>query len=574
MRWVVRILAALVVLAAGMGNAQPAQKRIALIIGNADYDLNGRIDLSEAAENEARRTGHRPDLANAINDARDIRDALARLGFDVSSYKENASKVDMIALLDSFGRKVTAAGPDAIVLVYFSGHGMQIEGENFLIPSGGQLVGADFSQMSASAMQAILSGVAVPTSFLRAQLKPRTGDGVNIIILDACRNNPWDPARRGGGGRGRGLADQDWGLGQTLIAFSTAPGTTAYDGAETDRNSPYTAALKATIGRPNLDVFNMFNTVSRTVEAQTRGWRDGAQRPWINSVTLPNVCLAGCTSTASDVDRSERPPPPAPKTRPGETFKECDVCPEMVVVPAGRFLMGSPESEAERNGAEGPQRDVTISRPFAVGRFEVTFAQWDACVAAGGCAPPEQGPYGPSDEGWGRESRPVINVSWQDAKRFVRFLNGRVGGKAYRLLTEAEWEYAARARTVSAFSTGPSISPSQAQFNHRESYAGSPVSPYRPSRTAPVGQFAANAFGLYDMHGNVWEWVEDCFTAQPSETPVDGSAHIYASCQNRVFRGGSFLDPPGRIRSAIRAQIYVGSEYKGDFLGFRVARTL
>lgn len=295
MRWIVRALAAAVVLAAGMGNAQQAQPKLALIIGNADYDLNGRVDLSEAAENAAKLTGHQPDLANPINDARDIRDALARLGFDVSSYKENASKIDMIGLLDSFGRKITAAGPNAIVLVYYSGHGMQIEGENFLVPAGAQLVGADFSQMSASAMQAILSGVAVPTSFLRAQLKPRTGDGVNIIILDACRNNPWDPVRRGTGGRGRGLADQDWGLGQTLIAFSTAPGTTAYDGAASDRNSPYTAALKSTIGQPNLDVFNMFNTVARAVERQTTGWRDGAQRPWINSVTLPNVCLAGCS---------------------------------------------------------------------------------------------------------------------------------------------------------------------------------------------------------------------------------------------------------------------------------------
>lgn len=227
MRWAARVLAVFFVMAAGMGNAQQAQPKLALIIGNADYDLNGRVDLSEAAENAAKLTGHQPDLANPINDARDVRDALGRLGFDVSSYKENASKIDMIGLLDGFGRKITAAGPNAIVLVYYSGHGMQIEGENFLIPAGGQLVGADFSQMSASAMQAILSGVAVPTSFLRAQFKPRAGDGVNIIILDACRNNPWDPTRRGGGGRGRGLADQDWGLGQTLIAFSTAPGTTA-----------------------------------------------------------------------------------------------------------------------------------------------------------------------------------------------------------------------------------------------------------------------------------------------------------------------------------------------------------
>ena len=294
MKWAARILAACVVLAAGMGSAQTSVKRLALIIGNADYNLDQRIDVSDAGEATSQRTGHLPDLANSLNDARDIRDALARLNFDVSNYRENATRVDMITMLDAFGRKVQAAGPEAIVFVYYSGHGMQIEGENFLLPAGARLEGADFSQMSASAMQAVLSGVATPMTLLRAQLRPRSGDGVNIIVLDACRNNPWDPARRGQGGRGRGLADQNWGLGQTLIAFSTEPGNTAYDGDPGDRNSPYTMALKADIATANVDLFNMFNGVSRAVEQRTRAWRDGAQRPWINSVTVPQVCLAGC----------------------------------------------------------------------------------------------------------------------------------------------------------------------------------------------------------------------------------------------------------------------------------------
>ena len=137
MRWAARAMALALVLVAGAGAAQQAPRRIALVIGNADYILDGRIDLSDAAEAEATRTGRLPDLANSVNDARDIRDALAALHFDVSSYKENANRLDMIALLDAFGRKIAQAGPDAIVVVYYSGHGMQ--GENFLIPAGAQL---------------------------------------------------------------------------------------------------------------------------------------------------------------------------------------------------------------------------------------------------------------------------------------------------------------------------------------------------------------------------------------------------------------------------------------------------
>ncbi len=296
MRWMGRILAAIVVLAAGMGNAQPTPKRLALIIGNADYNLDGRVETTEAAENSARRTGHAPDLKNTLNDARDIREALARLQFDVSSYKENATGLDMITLLDAFGKKIDAAGPDAVVLVYYSGHGMQIEGENFLVPAGAQLQGADYESMSARSMQTLLERVATPMKSLKGQMRARTGNGVNVIILDACRNNPWSLAQRGTGGGG--FADEKWGMSQTMLVFSTEPGATAYDGGEADRNSPYTAALKMTIGTPNLDILNMFNTVSRTVEAQTRNFRDGAQRPWSNQTALPTVCLGGCSPDA------------------------------------------------------------------------------------------------------------------------------------------------------------------------------------------------------------------------------------------------------------------------------------
>src|SRR5262249_21370232 len=167
-------------------------------------------------------------------------------------------------------------------------------------------------------------------------------------------------------------------------------------------------------------------------------------------------------------------------------------------VPAGEIMMGSPPSERGRNSDEGPQRKVTFAQPFATGKYVVTFAQWDACVAAGGCT------HRPGDNDWGRGKRPVINVSWNDAEQFVGWLAKKTG-KPYRLLTEAEWEYAARGSTKAIdrqppFSTGLTINPNQANYDGNFSYgAGGKTGIYR-QKTLEVGSFKPNAFGLYDMH--------------------------------------------------------------------------
>jgi formylglycine-generating enzyme required for sulfatase activity len=253
--------------------------------------------------------------------------------------------------------------------------------------------------------------------------------------------------------------------------------------------------------------------------------------------------------------------PPAPRV--GEVFQDCSDCPAMVLIPGGSFLMGSPAGETDRDSDEGPQQRVTIA-PFAAGRFDVTFAQWDACVAGGGC-----NGYRPSDDGWGRGDRPVIEVSWQDARSYVDWLSQRTG-KRYRLLTEAEWEYAARAGTTTAFSTGRMITPEQAQYDW--SYAGSSTRSSGPGRTAPVGQFPPNGFGLYDMHGNAWEWVQDCFRDTLSGQPEGGKAYEGGDCTLRVLRGGSWDSIPRGLRSAFRATSTPGG--RGSRVGFRVARTL
>ena len=239
----------------------------------------------------------------------------------------------------------------------------------------------------------------------------------------------------------------------------------------------------------------------------------------------------------------------------GPSFRECaDTCPEMVVVPPGSFMMGSPETDKDRVKDEGPQHKITIAKPFAVSKFEVTFAEWDLCVWLGGCRNPA------SDAGWGRARRPVVNVSWDDAQEYVAWLS-RLTGKPYRLLTEAEWEYAARAGTTTVYSWGDDFGEGNANCN----WCGN-------ARTAPVGSYKPNAFGLHDMEGNALEWVQDCFDNYKN-TPTDGSAHgeVKALCP-RVLRGGSWTHNPFHLRVAARYNTVPYTRINN--IGFRLARTL
>ena len=241
------------------------------------------------------------------------------------------------------------------------------------------------------------------------------------------------------------------------------------------------------------------------------------------------------------------------------SFRECAAsCPEMIVLPAGEFMMGSPPDERGRYSNEGPLHKVVFARPFAVSRFEVTFADWDACAAYGDCDPRI------SDAGWGRDRRPVMNIDWNDARRYVAWLS-RVTGKSYRLLSEAEWEYAARAGTFSAYSWGEEIGSGNANCANCGSV-------WDGTQTAPVGSFAANPFGLHDMAGNVWEWVEDCYQNSYAGAPADGSAWTAGACSNRVARGGSWENDAPFLRAAYRS--WGAPDNRNPVLGFRVARTL
>jgi formylglycine-generating enzyme required for sulfatase activity len=220
--------------------------------------------------------------------------------------------------------------------------------------------------------------------------------------------------------------------------------------------------------------------------------------------------------------------------------------------------MGSPPTEKDRFPDEGPPHPVTIAQPFAVAKFELTFAEWDTCVYYGDCDPRI------SDNGWGRDRQPVTNVSWDDAQRYVEWLN-RMTGKPYRLLTEAEWEYAARAGTQTAYPWGDEIGTGNANCNGCGSQ-------WDGKQTAPVGSFAANAFGLHDMAGNVWQWVEDCYHDDYYGAPTDGSPWTTRDCGRRVLRGGAWVSLPRFLRAAIRSRVTPGLRYYVG--GFRLGRTL
>ncbi len=250
---------------------------------------------------------------------------------------------------------------------------------------------------------------------------------------------------------------------------------------------------------------------------------------------------------------------------PGQVFRDCaDVCPEMVVVPSGSFMMGSPASEEGRNADESPRHQVTIGYAFAVGRFEVTYNEWNACVNAGGCPRASNNATEGTghDEGWGRGRRPVINVTWDDAQAYASWLSTTTGQR-YRLLSESEWEYAARAGTTTRYSTGDAITADDANFAETGQ-----------SRTVPVGSFAPNGFGLHDMHGNVWEWVQDCYDTGYFGAPTNGAASTQGDCSRRVLRGGYWGDSSERLRSADRIWLGIRPLDRYHYYGFRVARTL
>ena len=297
--------------------------------------------------------------------------------------------------------------------------------------------------------------------------------------------------------------------------------------------------------------------------------------------------LEGRAEQAGKQGNREREEHERPALTKGWVFRDCDVCPEMVVVPAESFMMGSPPHEEGREDGEGPVHLVTIAAPFAVGKHEVTRGEFARFIEAArhatgnSCETYGNGAWeGHSERNWRKpgyrqdDRHPVVCVNWDDAKAYVRWLSGETG-KDYRLLSESEWEYVARAGTTGPFHFGGTISIGQANYDGFFSYGPRQPSHWGTGRgkTVPVGSFPANGFGLHDMHGNVWEWVEDCWNDSYHGAPADGSAWTSeGDCEERVVRGGSWRFGPHHARSASR--LWPRIDPRNTFSGFRVARSL
>jgi formylglycine-generating enzyme required for sulfatase activity len=593
-RVMARLFTVLVLLLASQ--AAMAGKRVALVVGNAKYAYAGT-------------------LANPVNDASDMAAALKGAGFTVVS----GIDLDKPALEKKIREFASALSNADTAVFFYAGHGLQVAGTNYIVPVDAELSTADaleFEMIKLESVQRIMENSAK----------------TNILFLDACRNNPLARnLARALGTRGdtigKGLAPAESGIG-TLISFSTQPGNVAQDGA--GRNSPYTGPLVRRIATPGEDILSVLTAVRNEVLAATGNrqvpWenhaltakyyfspaspaQEKAQPPlsadaqaWsvVQNATsaavleefirrFPDSVYAGfAKARLEELKRGQTslnvpqpaPAQPAPeacddgllvsvasgkkpciKPGSGQFFKDCPDCPEMVIAPAGSFTMGSPKNEPEHQSDES-QHKVTIAKPFAVGRFSVTFAEWDACVAGGGC-----GGYKPSDEGWGRADRPVINVNWDDAQAYVKWLS-RKTGRRYRLLSEAEREYAARAGTSTPFWWGASITPEQANYNGNYTYNGGGKGEYR-ERTLPVESFEPNPWGLYQVHGNVYDWVEDCYHDNYTGAPSDGSAWTTGECKARVLRGGSWDLDPQVLRAAYRVSF--DPRFRLIAWGFRVA---
>jgi formylglycine-generating enzyme required for sulfatase activity len=293
-------------------------------------------------------------------------------------------------------------------------------------------------------------------------------------------------------------------------------------------------------------------------------------------VPLPKVSLPATAKAKTTTDTLPV------RYRPGDTFKDCGNCPKMKVIPAGSFMMGSPLSVPKRGNDEGPRHRVNILHSLAVGEFEVTRKEFGTFVEDAGYRLSEGCNYWAGRRfeinnsidwqrpGFSQTDRdPVTCVTWSDAKAYVNWLSSK-SGKSYRLLSEAEWEYAARAGTTSPFYTGPTITSDQANFNGTRRYNGSAKGEHR-RQTLPVGSFAPNKFGLYDMLGNLNEWVEDCYNPDYDAAPINGDA-ANGDCNRRIARGGSWNNTPWAVRSAQRKKF--AATFRNLYIGFRIARDL
>ena len=460
----------LLIVFAAIASFAQNERRLALVIGNAEYEGKGNT------------------LRTPVNDANDVAIKLKALGFDVTTVL-NASVLEMDDAIDAFGQK--AKNYD-VALFYYSGHGLQSKGENYLVPVDAELTTEASIRARCSSVNYLLD------------LLDESGCPMKVVCLDACRNNPFERSR----GFSKGLSGIDASKG-TLISFATAKGKTADDGDE--RNSPYTTAFLNALDQPNLLILDFFNTISNQVERLTHE----AQIPWTNYSSLKgDFCFNKQVMTDSKLIEDNS----------FITIIVNDVSFEMVLVNSGSFLMGGNNSDANAN--EKPTHNVTVSA-FYIGETEVTQSLWNAVMD-----------NNPSL--FKGENLPVESVSWNDCQVFIEKLN-RITGKQFRLPTEAEWEFAARGGNKgkgTLYSGGKNI-------EDIAWYSGN-----SNKKTHPVKTKLPNELGIYDMSGNVWEWCSDWFGYYNNNSQVNPQGSDMGTY--RIVRGGSWFGYPTNCRVSCR----------------------
>jgi formylglycine-generating enzyme required for sulfatase activity len=560
-------LAALALLMSLMANATAfgqgttdEPRRVALVIGNGAYPSP---------------------IASAPTDARAFADVLREGGFDVV-YAENAKRAEMEAAVGAFTKKL---GWGVTAIVYFGGHAIRYQDRNFLLAVDSKIANEADIRVEGIDIDLILDPLIV------------SRPAGCVVILDAARKNPWQQAILP---RFRGLSNQPPIAGVTVI-YPAAPGEVVGD-APREANLfaveliksakvqglPFKEVLKrvrtavAQATRDRQMVWEsspapgelVISSVRKSVRAadtielgfwETIKGSDSAAdfKAYLDSYPDGPYAVAARSRLqqieASNQPRSTNPAPPPAATQsaalqsaaPQSAIRDCPQCPEIVLIQPGAFEMGS----TEMFDFEAPVHQVSIRKAFYIGRREVTFEEWDACIAEGGCK------QKPDDRGLGRSRRPVTDLDWDDAKSYLAWLSQKTG-KAYRLPSESEWEYVARAGTTTTYPWGRAVEKDKANC------LGCTSDPVK--KAIDTGSFPPNAFGVYDMAGNAAEWVEDCWSDNYRGAPTDGSAWTKPQCRERVLRGGSFNNDPRYLRSAARFKYDQNVRFYTN--GFRVVR--
>jgi formylglycine-generating enzyme required for sulfatase activity len=473
-----------------------------------------------------------PDTHSGVpgKNARSLAEELRHAGFGVDLH-ENLGRDGMRGVVLAFTKTIKRGDR---VLFFFSGYGIQVNGSTYLVP-----VDADIWTESDVHAHAIALAE-ITNAFVDA------GTEIEFVVLDASRRNPFERRFRT---LSTGLGPIAMPAGSLLISAAGVGEVVADGDGET---SLFISELVKEMRAPDLTAQEIFERTRIGVARAT----NGAERPFVLSSLAGDVYLGQRKGAPTRDTPASGPSPgagmPSGHLTPGLVFRDCDRCPDVVVIGAGAFGMGSDDFETEK-----PVHRAVIARPFAMGRSEVTFAQWDACVADGGCT------YRPSDEGRGRTTLPVGALSWRDASAYVDWLS-RTSGHAYRLPTETEWEYAARAGTTTAFWWGDDV---RAGFANCRGCGGD-----GGRETRAVGSYQANPFGLVDTAGNVAEWVSDCWTESYRRDPSDAATRAAGACKQRVVRGGSFDSGPRYVRSSSRFPSDPDLRYYAN--GVRVLREL